>query len=228
MNAWPWITTDAVRSRLEPAHRSKPGLESAVVGFDAVVGVLGGVMVGGWQQLDDRAGQRRGPISCHLGRFAMRPDRSGEEPGRRLDVAFGGDQHVDDLPVLVDGAVHEPPGAGHLHVGLIDEPPVPDRVSAWPSCVDDQRSEALHPAVQGDVVDLDAALGQELLKISVGQSEAQVPAHREQDHLRRELEARERRAWPASWAIGAVTLHPTSLAHRADGHSHWPSLPRAL
>jgi hypothetical protein len=32
---------------LQPAHRSKPGLESTVVGFDSVVRVLGGVVVSG-------------------------------------------------------------------------------------------------------------------------------------------------------------------------------------
>jgi len=65
--------------------------------------------------------------------------------------------------VLVDGTVHVPPCAGDL-LGLIDEPPVADGVAAWPGRVDDQRREALHPPVQGDVVDVDAALGQELLE----------------------------------------------------------------
>jgi hypothetical protein len=48
--------------------------------------------------------------------------------------------------------------------------------------------------VHGDVIHLDAAFGEQFLDVSVGQSEAQVPAHREHDHLRREAEARERRA----------------------------------
>jgi len=35
----------------------------------------------------------------------------------------------------------------------------------------------LHPPVQGDVVDLDAAFGQELLEVAVRQSVPEVPAH---------------------------------------------------
>ena len=38
---------------------SEPGLESAVVVLDAVVGVLGGVVMRARQQLNDRTGQRR-------------------------------------------------------------------------------------------------------------------------------------------------------------------------
>jgi cytochrome c-type biogenesis protein len=55
------VTTDHDRRvpiPFQTAHRTEPGLESAVVGFDTVVGVLGGVMVHGGQQLDDRASQR--------------------------------------------------------------------------------------------------------------------------------------------------------------------------
>jgi hypothetical protein len=48
--------------------------------------------------------------------------------------------------------------------------------------------------MHGDVVDIDAALGQQLLHVAVGQAEPQVPAHRQHDHLRREPEPRERRA----------------------------------
>ncbi len=55
----------------ELSHRSKPGLESPVVGFDAVVGVLRGVMVSGRDQVHDRPGQRWGAVGGHLGRFAM-------------------------------------------------------------------------------------------------------------------------------------------------------------
>jgi hypothetical protein len=58
--------------------------------------------------------------------------------------------------------------------------------------VDQQRGEALHPAVDSRVVDVDAAFGQKLLDVSVGQSVPEVPADRKQDHLRREAESSER------------------------------------
>jgi hypothetical protein len=52
----------------------------------------------------------------------------------------------------------------------------------------------LHPPVDGDVIDLDPALGQQLLDVTVRQAEAQIPAHRHRDHLDREPAPRERRA----------------------------------
>jgi hypothetical protein len=49
-------------------------------------------------------------------------------------------------------------------------------VSAWPGGVGQQRREALDPAVDGGVVDVDAALGEQLFDVAVGEAEAQVPA----------------------------------------------------
>ena len=56
-----------------------------------------------------------------------------------------------------------------------------------------QRCEPLHPPVDRDVVDLDTALGQQLLHIAVKQAVAQVPADRHCDHLGWEPEPGERR-----------------------------------
>jgi acyl-CoA synthetase (AMP-forming)/AMP-acid ligase II len=61
-------------------------------------------------------------------------------------------------------------------------------VAAGPGGLGEQRSEPLHPAVDGDVVDLDAALGEQLLDVAVGQAEPQVPADREDDHVGWEAE----------------------------------------
>jgi hypothetical protein len=58
-------------------------------------------------------------------------------------------------------------------------------VAAESGGVGQQRREALHPPVDGDVVDLDAAFDQQFLYISVGQVVAQVPADRDHDHLGR-------------------------------------------
>ncbi len=101
------------------------------------------------------------------------------------------DQHVDDLAVLVDRAIDVAPYACDLDVRLIGKPASPDGVAAWSRRVDEQRREALHPAEKRDVIDVDAPLGKELLEVSVRQPEAQIPTHRQQDHLRREPEAHE-------------------------------------
>jgi hypothetical protein len=68
------------------------------------------------------------------------------------------DEHVDDLPVLVDGPIHVPPDSIDPHVGFVDEPPPTRRVAGQPGRVGQQRRKPLYPPVHGDVVDLDAAL----------------------------------------------------------------------
>ena len=61
----------------------------------------------------------------------------------------------------------------------------------WPGGFGQQRREALDPAVDGDVVDCHSALTQEFFDVAVGQTEAQVPADGQHDHIGREEEARE-------------------------------------
>jgi len=51
-------------------------------------------------------------------------------------------------------------------------------MAAGPGSRGEQRREPQHPPVDGDVVDLDAALGEQLFDVAVGQAEAQIPAHR--------------------------------------------------
>jgi len=77
-----------------------------VVGFDLIVGVLGRVMVHARPQINDRASQRRRPASGDLGGFTMGLDRGQEEPGRSLHVPLLRDVDIDDLPILIHGAVH--------------------------------------------------------------------------------------------------------------------------
>jgi len=67
----------------------------------------------------------------------------------------------------------------------IDLPAATDGVAAGPSGIGQQRCEPLYPPVDGDVVNLDAAVDQELLHVAVGQAKAQVPADRDDDHVGR-------------------------------------------
>ena len=60
------------------------------------------------------------------------------------------------------------------------------------------------------MVDLDAALDQQLLDVAVGQVVPQVPAHRDHDHLRREPEPGERRPVDLGMA-DTTTMHRHSL-----------------
>jgi hypothetical protein len=88
------------------------------------------------------------------------------------DVALPGDEHVNDLAELVDRPVHIPPLAGDLHIGLVDLPAISNAMSARPSSLGQQRCEPLHPSVDGDVVGLDPAFGEQLLDVTIGEAEA--------------------------------------------------------
>jgi hypothetical protein len=94
------------------------------------------------------------------------------------------DEHVNDLPELVDRSVDIAPLPGHLHLGFVDLPAVTDGVPTRPSGLGQQRREPQHPPVDRDVVNLDPALGEEFFDVAVGQAEPQVPADREDDDIR--------------------------------------------
>ena len=53
--------------------------------------------------------------------------------------------------------------------------------------------EPLHPPVHRHVVDVDAAFGKQFFDVAVGQPVAQIPAHRQRDHLGRETKPGEGR-----------------------------------
>jgi hypothetical protein len=148
--------------------------------------------------------------------------RAREEcPCCRAVTAFG-DQAVDDLAVLVDRAVEIGPAAGDLDVGLVDEPPVTRGVTSWPGGVDELGSEGLHPADDRDVVDLDAALSEQLLNVAVRQPVTQIPAHSDRDHLAREpVPGRSERARPrANHTISLsqpATIDQRNRAIETDG-----------
>ena len=65
-----------------------------------------------------------------------------------------------------------------------------------------------------DVVDLDAALGEQFLNIAVGQSEAQVSTHREHDHVGWEAKAGEGGVWKGAGRDWRVLMLAVSLSWR--------------
>src|SRR4051812_50110729 len=104
------------------------------------------------------------------------------------------------------------PLAANLDVCLID----PDRPAkgfaegSQPAL--DQRRVGQHPAVQGGVVDLEAALQEQLLDVTVAEWVAQVPGDRLQDQRCLEVAALE------------IVLRPAlQLLGPAFGYeAHWP------
>jgi len=115
-----------------------------------------------------------------------------EEPTGCGRVATWRDEHIDDLAELVDRPVHVAPPTGDLDVGLIDVPAGPEGVAAGAGGVGQQGREALDPAVDGDVVNFNAAFGEQFYDVSVREAEAEVPADGQDDHVGREPEAGER------------------------------------
>jgi len=95
--------------------------------------------------------------------------------------------------VLVDGSVNGAPDTVDLDVRLIDVPSVARRMPGEPCDVGQQRGESLYPPISRDVINLHASFDQQFLNVAVRQVVAQVPAHRDHDHLGREPEPGERR-----------------------------------
>jgi hypothetical protein len=86
--------------RLNATHRAQPCLQPAVVGFDAVVGVLLEHVPRGRNTLVYNPRVDRRPVSRHLDRRRTVRKRSGEEHPRSGTVTALGCQHIDDLPEL--------------------------------------------------------------------------------------------------------------------------------
>ena len=99
----------------EPAHRPQPCLQPTVICFDTVVAIPIGVMPRHRQQVIEHRRIRRCPVGCDLyRRDPRRADGVLEEPAGRRGVSPCGDQHVDDLPELVDRSVDVPPVTSHF------------------------------------------------------------------------------------------------------------------
>jgi hypothetical protein len=80
---------------------------------------------------------------------------------------------VRHLAPLVDCVVHVAPHPGHPHVGLIDEPAITRAVPTRSRRFDHERREALHPPVDGHMIHLDAAFGEQFFDVAVRQA---IPA----------------------------------------------------
>ena len=175
-------------------HGTESGFESAVVAFDAVVRVLGAVVERGRDETFDRRSQRRGPVGDDLDWLTMRAECRREESSSGSEIPSGRDEHVDDLTVLINCSVHIPPRTGDLHVRLVHEPTVTDRMAAWSGRVREKWGETLHPPVDRDVIDLDATFTEQFFDVAVGEPVPQVPPYGEDDDLRREPKPDEGRA----------------------------------
>lgn len=75
-----------------------------------------------------------------------------------------------------------------------------------------------HPPADGDVMNRDATFGEEFLDIAMGESVAEMPAHSQQDHLRREPKPRER-----SGLSDVAPIQPTASSGRRPSADRAPN-----
>src|SRR6195952_3448310 len=183
---WPSPLSAGLGTRLSPAVRggSRRGYRIPLVRSDHLLAAHGDFVMA-LRQSD--LSFRRPPATGPLGRY----------PGRTLtgkSIAASRTHQID-------------PPSGDLDIGFIDEPAIARRVSTGSCCIDQQRGETLHPPVDGDVIDLHSALGQQLFNIAIRESVTEVPAHCQHDHLLEKPEAGERRRWREDQTNTATTAH---------------------
>jgi hypothetical protein len=115
----------------ESAHRPQPGLQSAVIGFDPVIGALLGMVPGARGQLIKDPRVHRRFIGDDLDRGNRGGvQRLGEESVGSRQVPLLGHQNIDDLAELVDRPVQVDPPAADLYVGFVDKPAISCNVPA--------------------------------------------------------------------------------------------------
>ena len=133
---------------------------------------------------------------------------------------MGGEQEVDRLAMLVDGAVEVAPLAANLDVGLID----PHRAAVWPTELPhpllDQGRVGQHPPVQGGMIHLQAAFQEQLLDVAIAERVAQVPRDRLDDQGRLVVPASEVSLSPLL-ELGGDSGQDHGPAPKAERHAGW-------
>ena len=81
---------------------------------------------------------------------------AGEESASGGQIPLLGDHDVNDLAELVDRSVQIDPPTADLDVRFVDKPTIACGVPAGSSRINQQWGEPVHPAINRDVVDLDA------------------------------------------------------------------------
>jgi hypothetical protein len=174
---------------LQPARRPQPCLQPPVICLDRVVRVL--LNGAGPREPIPRAltGGRARRSVVTPARTA--PTHSAREKNRRKTARSRLAASMTSMtwPCWSTARVEISPLPSDLYAGLVDEPPVPGRMAVWPGCLGELQGEPLHPPEDADVINGDAALGQQFLNVPVGQAVPEVLADRERYHLGREPEA---------------------------------------
>lgn len=164
-----------------------------MIALDAIVRILLGVVKRVRHLQLNRGLQRLGKVGNNFFWFAVCGKRRAEEGSGRFDVSARRHEHVDDLAVLINSPLDISQTTRDFHIRFINKPAATNCVTARPSSVNQQRSETLHPPIGGDMIDINTAFCKRFFNIAIGKPIPQIPAHSQQDHLRRKPEPNERR-----------------------------------
>ena len=122
-------------------------------------------------------------------REALFAEQLAHEPECRLPVATALNQHVEDLTLVVDSPpqVHAPAGDPDNH--LVEVPSRARARAALPQIAGNQRAEFQHPTPDRLVRDIEAALREHFLNVSVAEGKPQIQPNRMLDQRGRETMA---------------------------------------
>jgi hypothetical protein len=112
-------------------------------------------------------------------------DGAREEPPCRTTIAFGGQQEVDGVALLIKRAMPIPVLAADLDVRLVQSPAFADRAYAsfalpLTKSFLQYRNQLHDPAVNGGMIDEQAALSHHLFEIAQTQRVGDIPSHAQQ------------------------------------------------
>src|SRR5690606_21376076 len=144
-------------------------------------------------------------------RTAMPLERLAQEPLGRSQIPPLTEPELNRIAVAVDGAVEIHPMPTDLDISLVDMPSAGDRALAPIELLQQERSIVDGPAMDGGVVDGDAALRHHLLEIAQAQAVSEIPADAEQDQRAIEMAAFEHLAPPERAGGVRRTELPKSL-----------------
>lgn len=105
-----------------------------------------------------------------------------EEPLRCLGISLGTQQEVQSVTLLVNGSIKPPASAFDVDINLIDPPRVTGGTQMRTAALFQLKSVSLDPAVDGGMINSQAAFLGQLFDISVTERVAAVPTDTAQDN----------------------------------------------
>ena len=113
---------------------------------------------------------------------AVALERLAQEPFGRTEVALLAESELDCVAITVDGPIKARSTPADFDICLVDVPLAGDGSLAPVEPLQQFGRVAHNPAMHGRVIDGDASLGHDLLKIAQAQIVGQIPPDKVQDH----------------------------------------------